>query len=511
MKKRLLYFAFLLPWLLVFNSCSKIEPLPDVAQPIVQSYSENETIVVGDTTITIGALKDYEQDSEVIFKLTVTSNSILSNFFVSTTSDSKSNLSRVLRTEPADAIDASGNFIKKLKNVVVYYAYHIHPSVPILSIPILTFNFQNEMQYIGVSSQKFTVIKKGSTQGKILTVINMPWENKYKGGIGAQYYGLDYLLGYPGNWDFIRRRGPFYSIELRNDIRTSSDAITLADKIDITGYIAPSSRTNDPTIVAGQWYFVSPSDTVVLTSTYAGSYIAQITLGIGITTGTNTANITVNGVTKLATYATSTTVTATNFVNANKAAYLAAGMDLTSSGAVLTFRTRNDGVGFGSPTTIIPTANSTLYGNDVFMGDIATSTGGSRLRDIALRQTIRAMAGKLQSNGMSLRKSYFKRLDNSTGPDQVTTSYFDLLTHDNEFDVLLGDVVTGGKTVGGPVALDQVWGFVLNDGRRGLIRTSPTVAHAEDALFGTSSVETVFQPNTNNYVLWCKILVQENK
>ena len=90
MKKRLLYFAFLLPWLLVFNSCSKIEPLPDVAQPIVQSYSENETIVVGDTTITIGALKDYEQDSEVIFKLTVTSKTKLSKFFVTTTSDAVS-------------------------------------------------------------------------------------------------------------------------------------------------------------------------------------------------------------------------------------------------------------------------------------------------------------------------------------------------------------------------------------------------------------------------------------
>ena len=94
MKKKLLYIAVLLPCALIFCSCSKIEPLPDVAQPVVRRFSDKVTFEVGGTSITTGALKDYEQDSEVIFQLTVTSTTNLSKFFVTTTSDAVSNLSR---------------------------------------------------------------------------------------------------------------------------------------------------------------------------------------------------------------------------------------------------------------------------------------------------------------------------------------------------------------------------------------------------------------------------------
>ena len=507
----ILYIAFLLTlWVVVFSSCTKIEPLPDVAQPIVRQYSKYETIVIGDTTITTGALKDYEQDSKVIFKITVTSGSNLSKFYVTTTSDSISGLSRVLRTVPENVLDASANFIKKLNSVVIYYAYHIHPSVSPFSIPNVTFNLVNEMQYIGTASQKFTVIKKGSTEGKLLTVIDMPYSLKH--GIGTQVYGLDYRVGFNNDWMDARRSGPFYSIELRNDIRKSTDALTCADKIDFVGYLANSSRKNDPTITLNNYYLVSPSDTVLLTSTYAGSVIAQITMSGGATG--QTANITVNGVTKLATYATSTTVTATNFVSANKAAYLAANVDLTSSLAVLNFSALKDGVGFNTRTTIVAGANSTLYGNDLMSVDLATYEGASILKDVLLRQTIRAMAGKLKSEGKSLRKSYFKRLDNSTGPDKVTPAYFDLLTYSNEFDVLLKDVITGGKTYAGPVQLDQVWGFVLDDGRRGMIRTSPSIANTEYSLFATPFPVTVVQPNQNDnssYNMYCTIKIQEHK
>lgn len=70
-------------------------------------------------------------------------------------------------------------------------------------------------------------------------------------------------------------------------------------------------------------------------------------------TGTSgTATVLCDGVTKTATFATSLTITASNFVTANAADFLAAGVVLTSSGANLIFTSSVAGVNFTGNTTI---------------------------------------------------------------------------------------------------------------------------------------------------------------
>jgi hypothetical protein len=87
----------------------------------------------------------------------------------------------------------------------------------------------------------------------------------------------------------------------------------------------------------------------------------------------------------------------------------------------------------------------------------------------------------LAASGNTVRKVYFKRLDNISGPNQVTAAYFDMLTHDNEFDTLLSGIQTQASTFTGPIGFDEVYGFVMDNGRRGLIRTiSPTIQITTD-------------------------------
>jgi hypothetical protein len=94
--------------------------------------------------------------------------------------------------------------------------------------------------------------------------------------------------------------------------------------------------------------------------------IDEITL-IG---ASGTATILNNGVSKTATYATSLTITALNFVSANASAYLTAGSILTSDGAKLIFKSSVPGVPFTGVTSITNatltlagtvTANDTTY------------------------------------------------------------------------------------------------------------------------------------------------------
>ena len=540
MKRRLSYFAFLLPWVLVFNGCSKIEPLPAVAQPVILRYEQKDTIVVGDTTINTGALKDYEQDSKVVFKFNVTSSSVLSKFFVNSTSDAISKLSRVLRTEPADAIDASGNFIKSLKNVVVYYAYHIDPLVPPLSSPMLKFSFQNELDYVGSSFVSFQVIKKGSSNGKRLTVIDISWQDTYSRGWGSQV-GLGGLpIGaYYTAYAWVNARGPFLSLDYNTDIWRGEDVPLVADQIDMVGYVATQTRTTTtPAITSGWRYMVSPSDTVVLTETFANALVAQIGLSGGSTTGGPwQTDISVGGITRRATYATSTTVTATNFCSAaNKAAYLAAGIALDnrstptgSASSTLYFRAISDAIpAFNYPTTVVPLLNSTsmLYGSDVYTGEPFAPRGGGNT--LALRSAIRAAAKALAAMvpPKELKVVYFQRLDSIPNPANpllriagpVSCAYADQLTHDNEFDVLLANVVTKGSTVSDRVRNVQVYGFVEfakkadvatnNWYKRGLIRTSPMQTYTSSySLPGSSdALVDVGQPGA---LLYCKILYQK--
>lgn len=200
----------------------------------------------------------------------------------------------------------------------------------------------------------------------------------------------------------MKNRGPFYSIDSRNDIAFSKDAIALADKVDFVGYKTKAAGTG-PVLANGQFYLVSPSDTVILTSRFTGA-------------------------------------------------------------------------------PAIPDTQS-----------------------LKMRNTVRSMAAALQGNGKTLRKVLFQRLDNITGPNQVTAAGFDILTHDNEFDVLLGAIPTSGTTYAGAVGFDEVYGFVMDDGRRGLIRTISSTIQVNTDVGGLvpGTIYSIPNPNTGN--LLCTI------
>jgi len=87
-----------------------------------------------------------------------------------------------------------------------------------------------------------------------------------------------------------------------------------------------------------------------------------------LTGSSGTGNISMVGLTKLATYNSSPTQTATDFVTANAAAFLAAGVTLTSSGADLIFTT-GARTKYAAPPTF---TNVTL----TLAGSVVTAPGG---------------------------------------------------------------------------------------------------------------------------------------
>lgn len=116
---------------------------------------------------------------------------------------------------------------------------------------------------------------------------------------------------------------------------------------------------------------------------YTAAVKKKVTVTLAGTSGT--ANVTVGGVTKLATFATDLTTTAANFVTAWAAAYLAAGIVLTSSTADLIFEASVAGVDFATGSTanvttdltgthVVTTANVTLL--PITLSDASIANGG---------------------------------------------------------------------------------------------------------------------------------------
>ena len=371
MVKRHLYKIVLFFFVLNLNSCKKSEVQSVLSKPVIYVDVQKSAIQVGGVTVNTGPLKDYEQDSDINFKLTVTSGTPMVNFGLTTTSNANSSLSKIIATDPAGAIDAKGVFTKQLTSVIVYYSFHIDPlNAPLTPITI-NFTFQNETGYVGAIAFPFTVIKKGSTNGVLLNT------QLLSNGLGIQ----DNM----NRWSGIRsesgtatsgRTGSFYSLEKMLTYRMVEDCILDAANIEFVGYKTKAAGTA-PVLVTNSYYLCSPSDTVVLTSTYAGALAAP------------------------------------------------------------------------------------------------------DFKDVQLRNTIRQMAKTVAANGKSLPRVVFKRLDNITGPNQVTGAYFNQLTHDNEYDTLLAGITNGAVTTIGPMGQDQVYGFQTDDGRRGLIWTwPPTITDA---------------------------------
>src|SRR5688572_24938359 len=124
MLKKLIYIPVFIFCLGIISSCQKIEAVPDVSQPTVRLEVDKGSTSIGNQTVTIGPEKDYEQDSKVYYKLTVSSSKPLTKLIVNSTSVNVSPLSQVVSSEPANVIDANGNFTQNVNEVVVLYAYH---------------------------------------------------------------------------------------------------------------------------------------------------------------------------------------------------------------------------------------------------------------------------------------------------------------------------------------------------------------------------------------------------
>lgn len=113
-------------------------------------------------------------------------------------------------------------------------------------------------------------------------------------------------------------------------------------------------------------------DTITLTGTQAGG----------------TANIVCDGLTKVATFDTTLTKTASNFVTVNAVAYLAVGVVLTSYGEDLIFTANVAGVNFTGATTItntVPTLSGIVVNTRANVTEINTSFSQEGLTRVRIR------------------------------------------------------------------------------------------------------------------------------
>ena len=489
MLKKIIYSVVLLTGVLVYSGCQQDVVTPDFSQPIVDRFVDKGTVTVGGESVTTGPLKDYESDSEVVYKLVVSSKKPLSTLSVSSNTDAISQLSRVIKTDPADVMDSKGNFTKSVNDVVIYYAYHIDPLVAPLTQVTVTFNLLNNSNYATSVYHTFSVIKKGSTDGKPLNVIDFRYTNTLSRGIGEQERILDESEGVRPEAE-ANNSGPMFSFKYKLGLTNDVDAIANADDIDLVGYRTWYAGT-DPVLATSNFYITSPSDTVVLTSSYAGATAASIQL-LG-TSGT--ARITLAGISSISTFRTNINTTASDFVTANKTVYANAGLTLSVSGAKLTWVATKRSVGFE------PVKVTTLTGNLDGVNDVTKTLR----KNVIMRNTIRQMSAKLKSQGKNLRVVYFKRLDNIVGSNRVTPADFDILTHDNEFDTLLAGIQEAGQIRTDAMNLDQVYGFVMSDGKRGLFRTAATTVFLD----GNNVVVPL--PNASNWNLFGMIKYQNTK
>lgn len=465
----------LLGGLLPFVACDD-ENENDFSQPVVECSANKESVVVADETIQTGPQKAYEQDSEVVYKLSISSSRDLSKFTVSTSSNAVSQTSRILKTVPAGVLDEEGNFTGSVTNAEIYYAYHIHSLVPASEGVTVTFTVQNDLNRAGSTTHTFRTIKKESTSGKQLRVIDLSYQTKSSLGIGSQMM-MDWSTEVSGTrplFNAISNCGLFFSMKHGVDIPYAADAINLAEDIDLIGYygrVAGNDKTRKPplTIAVNQYYLVSPSDSVVLTSNYAG--LEAVAVQLAGTEGK--LSLSAGGIETEVAYATNINTTASEYVKKYKPAFAKLGFTLSASASKLVWKREVAGAWI-DPVLIEPVSGNLVGGKVIDNAYV--------IKEAILREAIREMRIRLERDGKSLRVVYFKRLDNIVGPNRVTPEDFDVLSHDNEFDTFLAGIEEEHVTTIGPIALNEVYGFVMSDGKRGLFRTSPT----EIALQGTT-------------------------
>jgi hypothetical protein len=135
------------------------------------------------------------------------------------------------------------------------------------------------------------------------------------------------------------------------------------------------------------------------------------TYTVTLSGSSGTANINVNGVNYLATFATSLTVTASNFVTAHAAALLAAGIVVTANTGVLTFTANVSGVDFtlsgitnasGNLTGLV--ANTKAQADFEIHTDLHNTTGNFTVLQILDKDKSAVGTGQISVEGDTLKK-----------------------------------------------------------------------------------------------------------
>jgi hypothetical protein len=163
-----------------------------------------------------------------------------------------------------------------------------------------------------------------------------------------------------------------WRLTLNNNI-TMNRPVEAADGDEVQiEFINPSTYT--VAWATNGFYFIGGTEPTVTTSgrdifkaVFQATNTAKVH-NLTLSGSSGTGNVSMGGVTKLATYNASPTQTATDFVAANAAAYAAIGITLTSNGAVLIFTT-TDSTKYMAPPTF---TNVTL----TLAGSTATVMGG---------------------------------------------------------------------------------------------------------------------------------------
>ncbi|MDD4921890.1 MAG: hypothetical protein PHS30_05375, partial [Bacteroidales bacterium] len=255
MKNKILYSAVILIGFLPLLGCVSEASAPDFSQPLIQLYVEKgDSIAINDSTYLVtGPLKDYENDSEVTYRLSITSEKPLSKFKVTTTSDAFSRSSKVIKTIPEGVIDSLGNFTGGVKNVVVYYTYHIHPLTAPSTKETLTFTVLNDLNNASAAYHSFSVIKKGSTAGNRLNVIDLSWSSAMSNGIGTQESLFDDAGGTRPRAMNMYKRGNMFCFNFGYGLMRKYDAVSNASEIDFVGYQTRYAGTL-PVLTNNQYY-----------------------------------------------------------------------------------------------------------------------------------------------------------------------------------------------------------------------------------------------------------------
>ena len=466
-------FCFLVSFVMAmfFSACNIYNDTPDFTQPIVELTVDN----IVDGGVTIGPAKEYEQDSEVIYKLTVTSPKKLLSFSVSSSADAFSPLSKVIQTVPANAINSAGDFTQSLNEVTIYYSFHISPLIPAKTNETLTFTVHDESFNAGFVNHSHMVIKSGSSNGKPLRYIDMTYFLKAY-ALGLSHH--EYILwegegGLRQDRNAMRNRGPFFSFKYYLDIMYGVDAVRKAEDIDLAGYRTRYAGTN-PVLNNDRFYICSPTDTLLLFSSYEGFLYSEVYLQSGA--DGDKLNITRGGVTRTVVFRNNRTDTAQDFVDNYAADYADVGLRIIREGERIRFW-------HARPNSVMFETEEKL---ERISGSLAAYelSNQQRLKQNIMKRTALEMQKRMRAEGKQLKEVKFMRLDNLTDPaKRVSTADFEGMTHDNEFDEKLKDVWTNGdirielvnSNSSGNYFYDAVIGFVINNGSggRGLIRATP--------------------------------------